>query len=557
MKVVLRLLGLWALFLLGSLFGVLMASLALASVGMQSRAYLDGERESPPSTLLAVAMRPVMWLATQQPAVDALGIVPGLSWIPEMADDLDSGYGAGLSIIDGGLRVLETVRERDVFSAPRQLDEGVLKDVLVEMDRLQHTADSIPDFRDTIDRLPSLMRPDGLGDQLSRAQRVGEAGIAGVRALTTQLLQDEPTQVFVAITNPAEKRGTHGIIGQYAAFEVDGGTITLAASGPNTDLVDPPTLAQGLSQGYATFFGDSNVEWVNMTMSPFAPDAALQMAMAWELMGNTKPDVVVFADTFALASLAESAESTLAGVNGEALDSAETIANYLSNGIYFDFPEDNLARKEFQSTLEASIIEQVIQGSVDVERIARSMFRHLDEGRVALWFDDEALQDMIVDTSISGSPQSTDADQIVLSFNNLTGNKMDFYIEPTVEVRECGDGAVVRVILRNTASAANEYPDYVTRRLDLGADEYRPGVVLAVTVVVGALSFRDISSGMWSRTRDQAFGLAGLPAFQHVVEIGFGQESAIELSFADSRAPRTVVHPFARPHGVQRERCSP
>jgi hypothetical protein len=559
-KTVLQLLAFWALFLVGSVVGVLIGALAMFGLVDDSRAYLDGERNSPPSTLIASALRPLVWLSTQQPGVDALRLVPGVSWVSDLADDIDVAYSSGVAAIGNGLRALEIVRMEGVFAGPRQIDVDVLRRLAEEVSSLNSHIERLPEGREVVESLPSFLRDRVVVGEtevrIGELQRAAVSGAAASHALALQLLKDERTHVFVAMTNPAEKRGVHGIIGQYAAFEIANGAITLQASGPNNDLIDPDRLPSGLSQGYESFFGDSNFEWVNMTMSPFVPDAALQMASAWERMGYERPDVVIFADTATLGTLAVASGGSLKSLNGNDLNSPELVTQYLSNGIYFDFPEDNLARKVFQDELESSIIERVLDGDADIELVARSMIHLIREGRVSLWFDNSEVQQAIMKTLISGSVESVAGNRVVvMSFNNLTGNKMDFYVQPTITVRECEGESEVRIQLTNTASREGEYPDYVVRRLDLASDRYRPGVVLGVTLADGSSALKQVLTDGWVRTSDQAFVLAEIPAFQHVVELDFGQTSVFELVFTGP-IPTILVHPFVRSTDVSRQDCS-
>ncbi|NBO56452.1 MAG: hypothetical protein EBU84_18095, partial [Actinobacteria bacterium] len=158
---------------------------------------------------------------------------------------------------------------------------------------------------------------------------------------------------------------------------------------------------------------------------------------------------------------------------GDRLLSPGDISKYLSNGIYFDFPEDNIARKEFQSQLEDGLIQHVLKQSFDVERVARSMFVHFGNGRIHLWFRDPRRQEAIAETFIAGTSSSMRNGTILIGANNFTGNKMDFYVQPEITVQTCAGVSRVTVALTNTATSGVSYPDYVTRRLDLGGEQGR------------------------------------------------------------------------------------
>lgn len=540
---------LWALSLV---FSVLVALLALIMVrpflaGAQE--YASKTRVGSPGTTQVTLAKPLMWLATQHPGVEAMRYVPGLTWIERLGNDVSGVFTNGLDAATAGLEVLETLRQEPIFVGPSQLDEEVLVKISEPLARIEGSLDETPSVHDISRNVPDwiltrILRTEYLV-RAQEAERAARGAVEGLHQGLDLILTEPDVRVFLAITNPAEKRGVQGIIGQYAVLNLTGGKIEKTSSGSNTGLVDPSSLPQGLSAGYSSLFGETNPEWVNMTLSPFADDAALQMSAAWEQQSGEKVDAVVMMDTVALAELVASTGGSVTSRAGDRLVSPEEISKYLSNGIYFEFPEDNIARKEFQSQLQDGLIQHVLEQSFDVERVARSMFPHFGNGRIHLWFQEPHRQDPIAATFIAGTSSSMRNGTILVGVNNFTGNKMDFYVQPELTVQTCAGVSRVTIALTNTATRGLSYPDYVTRRLDLDGGEGRLGAVLGLTVVVRSEYGIRLEGWGQERVSGESFSLDSFPAFQETIELGLGQVSEFVVELKETVVD-VHVSPFTR-----------
>ena len=545
----LKLCLLWALSLVFSLVVTLLALMMVRPFFAGAQEYASRTRVEPPGLTQAKVAKPLMWLATQHPGIEAMRYVPGLTWIERLGNDVSGLFTNGVDAASAGLDALETLRQEPIFIGAGQLDEEVLAKIHDPLIRIEDSLDEIPSVHDFARNIPDwiltrILRTEYLV-RAQEAERAARGAVEGLHQGLDLILTDSDVRVFLAVTNPAEKRGVQGIIGQYAVLNLTGGKITKTSSGSNTGLVDPSSLPQGLSAGYSSLFGETNPEWVNMTLSPFADDAALQMSAAWEQQSGEKVDAVVMMDTAALAELVASTGGSVTTQAGDRLVSPEDISNYLSNGIYFDFPEDNIARKEFQSQLQDRLIQYVLEQSLDVERVARSMFPHFGNGRIHLWFQDSRRQEALAETFIAGTSSSMQHGAIWVGANNFAGNKMDFYVQPEVTVQTCAGVSRVTIALKNTATSGVSYPDYVTRRLDLDGREGRLGAVLGLTVVVRSEFGVRLEGWGQERVSGESFSLDGFPAFQETIELGFGQASDFVVELKDPVVD-VVVGSFVR-----------
>ena len=527
----------WALSLVFSVVVALLALMMLRPFLVGAQEYASKARVEPPGLTRAKLAKPLMWVATQHPGVEAMRYVPGLTWIERLGNDVSGLLKNGVDAASAGLDVLETLRQEPIFVGPGQLDEEVLVNINEPLARIDDSLAEMPSVHEVSGNIPRWILARILRTEyFVRAQEVERAvrgAVVGLHQGLDLILTDSDVRVFLAVTNPAEKRGVQGIIGQYAVLNLTGGKIEKVSSGSNTSLVDPSSLPDGLSAGYSSLFGETNPEWVNMTLSPFADDAAEQMSAAWEKQSGEKVDAVVMMDTVALAELVASTGGSVTTQAGDRLVSPGDISSYLSNGIYFDFPEDNIARKEFQSQVEDGLIQHVLKQSFDVERVARSMFVHFGNGRILLWFRDSRRQEAIAETFIAGASSSMRNGTILVGANNFTGNKMDFYVQPEVTVQTCAGVSRVTVALTNTATSGVSYPDYVTRRLDLGGEQGRLGVVLGLTLVMKSEFGVRLEGWGQERVSGESFSLDGFPAFQETIELGLGQASEFVVEMKD------------------------
>jgi hypothetical protein len=272
-----------------------------------------------------------------------------------------------------------------------------------------------------------------------------------------------------------------------------------------------------------------------VNLSPFLDPAALQITNAWKLQTGESLDGVILLDTVALAKWAIPKVGTIESAQGRVLATWEALADYLSNGVYFEFPTDQIARKQFQSELAGKLIAAITGSSIEPQQLFRSLAKPMTDGRVVAWLNGE-LGSEFNRTMLARSSESFSTD-VVVGFNNLTGNKMDFYLRATTSDQvECVGSQVwheVRVGLSSQSEKIEGYPEYLTRRLDLSENEPQVvGSYLDVSVVVPAGS----ADFEVSVDEDQApYDLHGLTSGRTTVrlqsEVNVGESSSLSVRF--------------------------
>ncbi|MCW2779214.1 MAG: hypothetical protein JWN17_2939 [Frankiales bacterium] len=287
------------------------------------------------------------------------------------------------------------------------------------------------------------------------------AGQTGAR-LGATLLRG-PRRVMVALENNAELRGTGGYTSSLAFGDLRGGALTLGAFQQIETVSDRPGRARRVPataeyhQDYGPFLADTTL-LQNWTMSPDVPSSAAVGARAVGALTGRTPDVVLLLDVPALARLV-----TLTGqpvvldgraVTGDALLKALLIDAYARAG------SDTAAQLRRRSTLQAAASRAVaglLGAGLSPVRLAPAA-AELARGRhLALWSRIPSEQAQLRRLGLTGDVGVGCEDLATVSTNNLNANKLDYYVQRTVDVdvRVARRSArvVQKVRLVNTAPA--------------------------------------------------------------------------------------------------------
>ncbi len=499
------------------------------------------------------AARKVTWMhrllvaANVNPSVQTLRLMPGISWIPETLSVSSRFVTEANSVLqNGGVEILSSALSGKLTPNPGAIEVAQSELVSSNAQKMKvpftKLRSAVVAFENV--KVPGVSK-QRMRDDLLRANDyldLAESGLVAMQNLPQLIGSETPVRYFVGITNEAELRGVQGIIGQYAIVEMVNGKISVSRSGSNSDLVDPPKLPAELIGEYSETYGDTNTEWQNVNLSPFLDPAALQITNAWKLQTGESLDGVVLIDTVALAKWALPKVGSVESAQGRVLSTWEDLSDYLSNGIYFDFPSNQIARKnnqiarkKFQSEIAEKLITAITTTSLEPEKFIRILAKPLLDGRVVAWLNND-LGSEFNRTFLARSYESFPTD-VVVGFNNWTGNKMDFYLRAvTSDQVECEGSQVwhdVKVNLSIQSEKIEGYPEYLTRRLDLSEDNSQVvGSYLDVSVVVPASS-TDFEVSI--DENQSAYDLYRLSSGRTTVrlqsEVNVGESSSISVRF--------------------------
>jgi hypothetical protein len=395
---------------------------------------------------------------------------------------------------------------------------------------------------DTADLVRSIeLAADGV-DALSRLPDLAGAG--------------DKAHYFVALTTPAELRGLQGLVGNYALISLDRGVIEVEEVGSNADLKDPPRLSTGISPGYGELFGRTNTEWLNMNLSPFGNDAAVQIIDAWALMDKPDLDGVIFLDTVALGQILSDSVEGLTTANGVPLSTGAELTEYLSRGVYFDFPIDQDGRKTFQTEFAEQLLSRFLSNPISFKSHGNRVASLVRGGHFTFWEADRPERQSTIRSVLARSTTSLSSEGVLVAFNNIAGNKADTYLSGAVtSSRAQARGPSTyqtefEILLRSDLPRDDQLlPDYVARRLDnLAQDQPGPASVLTLEMAFGSsavpseISVDDQSLVPTVKMLDQ-----GVSILRHTIVIPAGESRRIRLSVqARGEAPRLELAPMFR-----------
>ena len=323
--------------------------------------------------------------------------------------------------------------------------------------------------------------------EVSSLHRTLDAAHALMRRLPAFLGAAGPRRYFVGAQNPAELRGTGGLIGAYAILTVEDGKLSLGPFRNNTTLenVDPASI-QPPSEEYARLYdryGGAGF-WQNINMTPDFPTAAEAIERLYERTTGVHLDGAILADPEALALLVEATGPV--GVPGtDTVLEADQVVPFLANEAYRVF-EDPAARKQVLGAMAGEVLRRYLSGgaSQDPAQAADALVDAAAEGHLLLHATDREVQDAFELAGVAGGLAPAEGDQLAVVANNAGGNKVDFFVRRTATYRvtllpEGSAAGDIEVRYRNGAPRSGQ-PAYVIGPYP-GASKAGEDVVIAST----------------------------------------------------------------------------
>ena len=305
-----------------------------------------------------------------------------------------------------------------------------------------------------------------LGDQLDQLTASLRSG-AAVAELVPPLLGDSGRKRYlVVIENPAEARGTGGLIGAYGVLVADHGQVSLSRLGPNGDLASASSLPVDLGPDFAALYGNDPALWGNANLSPHFPDAATIWLELWRRQFGERLDGVIATDPIALGHLV-GAVGPVTLPDGTQLTGATT-ATFVMQDAYRRFPtaKEAPARDRLLVQVGRAAVERILSPTADTGALVGALRSSVAEGRLLAFSTDDALERQLLATSVGGGLDGSPGPALSVIVNNGAANKLDVYLDRHVtwQLGPCYGGrrgARITVRLTNTAPPTG-LPPYVT-----------------------------------------------------------------------------------------------
>ncbi len=371
---------------------------------------------------------------------------------------------------------------------------------------------------------------------------------------------------FLAFQNPAELRGTGGLIGEYGILEAGPDGPRLGHVAPFSELDyrvrDGVALGPNLPQRYERFPVNSTFWAVNIPAD--MPTVGETMIRLYHGATGQRLDGVIAVDPFAVAEILRVAGPvTVGGMNL----GADNVADVTLVQAYVRYERDVTARKRFLEEVAKQTMAAFRRAlpSRPVE-LVHGLAKAAKGRHLQLYSTDADAQRALLGIGIAGSTAApADGDYLMPVSVNTAGNKLDVFLQRSLryQVRLLADGGArssVALTLRNAAPAGG-LPRYIIGPFDA---RFRPGQnsQFQTLHVAGAYGLaRATVNGRPGEVEAQA-ELGGLSLSQSVdiparqaVTLGFDmvRKDAVEVLDDNRIRYRVMLRPQAtvRPDQVQ------
>jgi uncharacterized protein DUF4012 len=373
-----------------------------------------------------------------------------------------------------------------------------------------------------------------------------------LRGLPTFLGSERPQRYFFGAQNPAELRGTGGLIGAFSILELDDGRFRFSPFAPIHSIAQPPLRSipppnEDYAANYNQFRRDGRF-WTSINVMPDFPSVAQAILGSYETATGDGLDGVILADPFALQPLLEATGPVRLRRYGVEID-ASNVVTFTTNEAYSLFSDPVQRKRVLGDAAQAAFTRFVAQPSPDYEDLTK-LLEAASAGHIQIFSADPPMQEGLQLTPAGGVLRPAGAEGALLSVvvNSAAGSKVDFYqdrdIRYSVELGDDGSAtAVFDLTLRNHAPTSG-LPAYVIgpsrpagqgigpilRTLEAGESVALVNVYCGVDCVPG-----DAILGGSPVTAAFRADL-GIRYFQHYYSIPSGEEETLRLSWDDPEA---------------------
>jgi hypothetical protein len=399
-------------------------------------------------------------------------------WLPYLGRSAD----ATAAIVDAGTEMAAAGSELTdaIASLPDGLaslapgDEGIpLRAIAAMADEVAGAEERAKRAEAALDAAPSsfLLPPvrgalddaRGLAEEAARALGSARLLLEGLPGFAGA---DRPARYFFGAENPAELRGSGGLVGAYSIVTIRDGRVRFSAFRPTSDLRtlppdDVPPPSPDYRRNYDQYGGAGF--WKNMNMTPDFPSAARAMEATYEIATGSSLDGVIVADPFALEALLEITGPTEVPGLDVTIDAGNVVA-FTANEAFSRFVTA-AERKAVLGSVAAGVFDRFL--SLDGRGVARlrALARMVVDGHLKVYSDDRAMQDGLALARVDGALPEPPGDLLAIVANNAAANKVDYYARRAVTYRVAlGAGgtaeAVTTISIVNGAPAGGQ-PRYV------------------------------------------------------------------------------------------------
>ena len=369
------------------------------------------------------------------PVLRVLGWVPFLGRTPDAVLGIAS---AGVETASAGLELAQAVVDLPGGLASLAPSDGAfpidqiagLSEPLRRADRLiGHALATIDATSQTLLIGPVGQARQDAQEQLDSLHDSVHAASLIMRSLPEFLGGSGPKHYFFGAQNPAELRGTGGIMGAYSILTIDRGRFRFSPfvpihglPAPSLEEVPPP------NEDYATNydqFRHGGRFWTSINVMPDFPSVAQAILNAYETSGGRRLDGVITTDPFALQALAGATGPTVVPGYGIKVD-AENIVAFTANEAYGLF-SDPVTRKRVLGDVAKHLFEQFVADPSPSFDDLKLLAQTAADGHIQVFSTDPEMEEGLRASPVGGALRPGDADFLSVVVNSAAGSKVDYY----------------------------------------------------------------------------------------------------------------------------------
>lgn len=348
---------------------------------------------------IPIAGRPARWLRSASRSVAELGAEAAIS-VARIEPRLDASGdpAARLQLLE----LLETETTR-----LRRLVDGV---------RLPSTGGFLP---------PVSSADRELRNDLTRLKRTLADGSVAVHGLRGFL--SGPSTYVVLAANNAEMRAG-GMVLQVGVLKATNGRLQAGGFRSTGEVVldDPVPLPAELESLYGWL--SPGTEWRNVGSSPNFPATAPIYAAMAQRSGLSRVDGALQIDVLGVRALLEVIGPV--EVDGRRYDAAN-VERLLMHDLYVAYGDEQLERHHEFSRLAAEAFRVLAEGGADLADLARAVRSSAAGRHLMAWSNRPAEQEAWRRLGLDGP---LERDGFMVTIQNHGGNKLDWYIRPSVKL---------------------------------------------------------------------------------------------------------------------------
>ena len=344
---------------------------------------------------------------------------------------------------------------------------------------------------------------------------------------------------LVIFQNPAESRGTGGIVGAFAIAHVDKGSVSFTKIGSNSVLTSQQSLPITMPADFTNIYGEDPAIWQNANESPDLPSGAAIMLSLWQKQFNQQLDGVITLDPFILKQILSVTGAVQ--VDGHVIDASNVVAETLSNA-YIEFSSDNLKRKRYLVQIIDAVANKLKSPKVSKPKLIKALVPAIKQNRILFYSASPTVETVLLTSPLSGSLSLSTGNEYRLVLINTAGNKMDFYIHRDfkVERTNCKTNEVrVTATLTNSATSLLNLPPYVMGRLDINMPNGKANSTSVAAFLYGPTGAHAAISSI-NDPQGAVFSEKNRPLVSSQLEIGAGKSVTISALFSGGKGNLTI-----------------